>query len=129
MSTITHINPADLHTNPAFSQGVLCEAGPTLYIGGQNGTDATGAIVAGGMAEQTTKALQNVMSVLAAAGAKPEHVVKMTIYLAADADLDAGVAATAATWGRHPTAISVIRVAAIARPDALVEIDAVARVP
>jgi 2-iminobutanoate/2-iminopropanoate deaminase len=129
MNAITHINPAGLHTNPAFSQGVLCEAGRTLYIGGQNGTDATGSIVAGGMAEQTTRALQNVITVLAAAGAEPEHVVKMTIYLAADADLDAGVSATAATWGNHPTAISVIRVASIARPGALVEIDAVALVP
>lgn len=129
MSSITHINPPDLHTNPVFSQGVLVEAGRTLYVGGQNGVDATGVIVPGGMTEQTTQALRNVITVLAAAGATQEHVVKMTIYLAADADLNAGVAATAVTWGPHPTAISVVRVAAMARPDALVEIEAVARIP
>ncbi len=37
-----------------------------------------------------------------------------------------GSEASAAVWGNHPTAITVLRVAAIARPDALVEIDAIA---
>jgi 2-iminobutanoate/2-iminopropanoate deaminase len=129
MSAITHINPDDLHTNPAFSQGVLCETGRTLYIGGQNGTDASGAIVPGGLAEQTTQAMKNVLSVLAAVGAKPEHVAKMNIYLGGDADVNEGYQAAAGVWGNHPTAITVLRVAGIARPDALVEIDAIALVP
>ena len=129
MSTVTHINPADLHTNPAFSQGTLVSGGKTLYIGGQNGTDANGDIVAGGIAEQTTQAMKNLLSVLAAVNAGPEHVAKMTIYLAADADLQAGFEASAKVWGANPTAISVLRVAAVARPGALVEIDAIAVVP
>src|SRR5690606_33921857 len=45
--TITHINPDSMHKNPAFSQGVLVEGGRTLYVGEQNGVDATGAIVSG----------------------------------------------------------------------------------
>ncbi len=61
-----------------------------------------------------------------AAKAGPEDVVKLNVYLAADADLNAGFAASAAVWGNHPTAITVLRVAGIARPDALVEIDAIA---
>ena len=45
---ITHLNPTSLFTNPAFSQGVLVRgAANTLYVGGQNGTDADGAIVDG----------------------------------------------------------------------------------
>ena len=126
MSTITHINPETLHKNPVFSQATLAESGRTLYIGGQNGTDASGAIVAGGIAEQTTQAMRNLLSVLEAVKAGPENVVKLNVYLAADADLDAGFAASAAVWGNHPAAITVLRVAAIARPDALVEIDAIA---
>ena len=59
--TITHINPATLHTNPAFSQGVLVEGGRTLYIGEQNGTDADG-IISGDFATQTRQALQNVLA-------------------------------------------------------------------
>lgn len=127
--TITHINPPGLHTSPFFSQGVLAEGGRTLYIGGQNGTDAKGAIVSGGAAEQSAQAIRNVLAVLAAAGAGPEHVVKLNIYLAADADFDAAFAAGAAAWGQHPTAITVLRVASPARPDALIEVDAIAVVP
>jgi enamine deaminase RidA (YjgF/YER057c/UK114 family) len=129
MTAITHINPADLHTNPAFSQGTLAEAGRTLYVGGQNGTDAKGDIVEGGTFEQSVQALRNVLSVLAAAKASQKDVAKLTIYLAADADLDAGFAAAGEVWGNNPTAISVLRVAGLGRPNALVEIDAVALVP
>lgn len=128
MSTITHINPDALHTNPAFSQGTLAETGRTLYIGGQNGTDASGAIVAGGIAEQTAQALRNVLTVLEAAKAGPEHVAKLNVYLAADADLNAAFGATADVWGNHPTAITVLRLAGVARPGALIEIDAIALV-
>jgi enamine deaminase RidA (YjgF/YER057c/UK114 family) len=126
MSKITHINPEELHSSPVFSQATLVESGRTLYIGGQNGTDASGAIVAGGIAEQTSQALRNVLSVLEAAKVGRENVAKLNIYLAADADLNAGYGAAAEVWGDHPTAITVLRVAGIARPDALVEIDGIA---
>lgn len=127
--TITHINPEGLHTSPVFSQGVLAQGTRTLYVGGQNGTDATGAIVDGGIGPQTAQALRNVRAVLAAAGAGPEHVVRMAVHVREDADLNAGFAASREAWGDHPTAITVLRVAGLARPDALVEIDAVAVLP
>jgi enamine deaminase RidA (YjgF/YER057c/UK114 family) len=111
-----------------LSQGVIAEAGRTLYVGGQNGTDATGAIT-GGIAEQTGQAFRNVLAVLAAAGAGPQHVARLTIYVHVDADLAAGFAASRESWGDRPTAISVLRVAGFARPEALVEIDAIASLP
>lgn len=129
MSTITHINPPELHTSPAFSQGtIIAEAGRTLYVGGQNGTDSQGRIT-GNTAAQAVRALRNVLSVLAATGAGVDDVAKLTIYLAADADLNAAFTATGETWGHHPTAITVLRVAGLARRDALVEIDAIATLP
>lgn len=123
--TLTHVNPDQLHTSPAFSQGVLVDAGRTLYVGGQNGTDVTGAIT-GDIAEQTVQAFRNVLAVLDAAGAGPEHVAKLTIYVHVDADLGAGFAASRDAWGEQPTTITVLRVAGLARPEALVEIDAIA---
>lgn len=126
--TLTHLNPAELHTAPAFSQGVLADSGRTLYVGGQNGTDASGAII-GGIAEQTAQAFRNVLAVLAAAGAGPEHVAKLNIYVHVDADLFAGFGASRDVWGDHATAITVLRVAGLARPEALVEIDAIAVLP
>jgi enamine deaminase RidA (YjgF/YER057c/UK114 family) len=126
--TITHVNPDELYTSPAFSQGVIAESGRTLYVGGQNGTDATGAIT-GAIAEQTAQAFRNVLAVLHAAGAGPEHVAKLTIYVHVEADLMAGFAASRDAWGDQPTAVTVVRVAGLARPEALVEIDAIAILP
>ena len=124
---ITHLNPESLHRNPAFSQGVLVRgAHDTLYVGGQNGTDASGAIVDGGLGAQTEQALRNVLAVLAAAGADQSNVVRMAINVAAGQSIDEGFGASMRVWGQNPTAITVLFVAALGRPEALVEIEAVA---
>jgi 2-iminobutanoate/2-iminopropanoate deaminase len=120
------VDPPALHTSPAFAQGMVLAAGPTLYVGGQNGTDATGQLV-DGLGPQTEQALRNVLEVLAAAGSGPEHVAKMTIYLAAGIDPDEAYAASAAVW-RHRSAVTVLTVTP-ARPGALVEVEAIAAVP
>jgi enamine deaminase RidA (YjgF/YER057c/UK114 family) len=124
---ITHLNPDSLHKNPAFSQGVLARGvHDTLYVGGQNGTDATGAIVEGGLGAQTEQALRNVLAVLAEAGADQSNVVRMAVYVAAGQSVDEGFGASMRVWGPHATAITVLFVAALGRPEALVEIEAVA---
>ena len=124
---ITHLNPESLFTNPAFSQGVLVRgAANTLYVGGQNGTDASGAIVEGGLGPQTEQALRNVLAVLAEVGADQSKVVRMAVYVGAGQSVDEGFAASMRVWGQHPTAITVLFVAALGRPEALVEIEAVA---
>lgn len=124
--SLRHLNPSALHTNPAFSQGVRIEGGTLLVVGGQNGTDSTGAVVSGDLSEQTVQAFRNVLAVLAEAGADQSHVAKLSIYLRAGGDVTAGYRAAAEVWGDHPTAITVLQVAGFARPDALVEIDALA---
>ena len=53
----------------------------------------------------------------------------MTIHLVAPADIREGFAAAQEVWGPYPTAITVLQVAALGRPECLVEIDALARVP
>jgi 2-iminobutanoate/2-iminopropanoate deaminase len=124
---VTPVDPEQLHRSPAFAQGMIAPAGPTLYVGGQNGTDAAGNLLEG-LRAQTEQALRNVLAVLGAAGSGPEHVVKLTIYLAPDMDPADGYAATGEVWGNRRTAVTVLAVAP-ARPGALVEIDAIAAVP
>lgn len=126
--TITHINPAALHTSPYFSQAVLAEGTRTLYIGGQNGTDASGQI-SGGMREQTAQAYRNIRAILEDVGAGPEHVVRLGILMHQDADIAEGLAGADEAWGDWPTAITIARVVGLARPEALVEIEAVALLP
>ena len=125
---ITHVNPAALHKNPAFSQAIIAPAGRTLYIGGQDGTDATGAIPSKDAGEQTKQALRNVLAILEDVGASVSDVVKLNIYLDPSVDVEAGFAASMEVWGANPTTVTVLRVSP-ARPDALVEIDAIAALP
>lgn len=125
---LTHLNPEQLASSAVFSQGVLSTRAGVLYVGGQNGNDATGAM-AEGFATQTEQAYRNVLAVLDAAGCSTDDVLKLTIYVKGDEDVIEGLAAAQRVWGDHPTAITVLRVHGLARPDALVEIEAVAEAP
>jgi enamine deaminase RidA (YjgF/YER057c/UK114 family) len=126
---ITHVNPKALHTNPAFSQATIAPAGRTLYIGGQNGTDGEGAIVSADAGEQSAQAVSNILAILDDVGATLDDVAKLTIYLHESVDINAAFAAVAPVWAGHPTAISGVKVSGLARPDALIEIDAIVALP
>lgn len=127
--SIHHLNPAGLHTNPAFSQGVVVNAERLLIVGGQQGTDASGELIAADLGRQTQQALRNVLTVLAEVGADARHVAKLTIYLIAEADAQSGYASAFEVWGAHPTAVTVVQVAGFSRPGVLVEIEALAMIP
>jgi enamine deaminase RidA (YjgF/YER057c/UK114 family) len=124
----THLDPEELYRNPAFTQGVVAPAARTVYVGGQLGSDSTGALLEG-IEAQTVQAMRNVLTVLAAAGTGPENVVKLNIYIVQGVDAQVGYAASRSVWGDHRTAITVVTTAGHARPGALVEIDAVAIIP
>jgi 2-iminobutanoate/2-iminopropanoate deaminase len=63
-----------------FSDGVV--AGNTLYIAGQEGTDDSSKLVAGGITAETKAALENIQKVLKAAGFDLKDIVSVTVYLA-----------------------------------------------
>jgi 2-iminobutanoate/2-iminopropanoate deaminase len=63
-----------------FSDGIV--AGNTLYVAGQEGSDDSGKLIAGGIGPETTAALQNIEKVLKAAGFKMKDIVNVTVYLA-----------------------------------------------
>ncbi|TDQ03794.1 MULTISPECIES: RidA family protein [unclassified Leifsonia] len=125
--TPTPVDPPQLYRSPAFAQGMIVPSGPLLFVGGQNGVDAEGALL-DGLAAQTEQALRNLLAVLEEAGSGPEQVAKLTIHLAPGIDPTDAYGATRAVWGDQRTAVTVLTVAP-ARPGALVEIDAVAAVP
>jgi 2-iminobutanoate/2-iminopropanoate deaminase len=111
-----------------YSQAV--RVGDFLYTSGQVGIDpATGQIVPGGIAEQTTRVLENLKAVLTAGGSSLENVVKTVVYLK---DMNDFAAMNAlyekylAPAGVVAPARSTVEVARLPK-DALVEIDAVAR--
>lgn len=123
----TPVDPPSMHGNPAFTQGMIVPAGPLLFVGGQNGADGSGVLL-DGLEAQTEQAMRNLLAVLAEAGTGPEHVAKLTIYLATGIDPAAAYAAAFGVWGDNRTAVTVLAVTP-ARPGALVEIEAVAAIP
>jgi enamine deaminase RidA (YjgF/YER057c/UK114 family) len=130
---VTYINPEGLPKNPAFTN-VVTVTGPakTIYIGGQDAVDASGAIVGkGDLKAQTEQILKNIQAALAAAGAQPEHVVKWNIYVLQGQSVQEGYAAFQSVWGNppNPPVITVVFVAGLGHPDFLAEIDAIAVVP
>jgi 2-iminobutanoate/2-iminopropanoate deaminase len=63
-----------------FSDGII--AGNTLYVAGQEGTDASGKLAAGGIGPETAAALGNIEKVLKAAGFEMKDIVSVTVFLA-----------------------------------------------
>jgi len=110
-----------------YSQAI--RVGDTLFTSGQVALDpATGALVAGGIEVQTTRVLDNLKAVLAAAGVDFTHVVKTTVFLKSMADfaaMNAIYATYFAARGAVPPARSTVQVAGLPK-DALVEIECIA---
>jgi 2-iminobutanoate/2-iminopropanoate deaminase len=69
---------------PPYSPVVV--AGDTVYTAGQTGVDASGALAAGGITEQTRQTLENVRACVEAAGCTMDDVVKVNAYLVDLAD-------------------------------------------
>jgi enamine deaminase RidA (YjgF/YER057c/UK114 family) len=110
-------------------QGVsITGAARTVYVGGQNGIDADGTPVPGGLGEQTAQALANVERVLREGGAGLEQIVFWTILIVQGQPLADAFSAYPRVWGTRPNppAISVAFVSGLANPRFLVEVTAVA---
>jgi len=128
-----HINPDTMYRSPAFSQ-VIEVTGPvrTIYIGGQDAVDRTGNIIGiGDIEKQAEQVVKNLQSALKAADAGLEHLVKCTIYLVQGQPVEPGYQAFRRVWGerKNPPTVTFLYVAGLARPEFLLEIDAIAAAP
>jgi len=129
---ILKLQPDGLVRSPAFSHVAVVPPGATtIYVGGQNGVDDTGTVVSSDAGEQSSRALDNAVVALAAAGATLADVVQWTVLIAADADLRAAYGAVSARLGggaEAPPLVTAAVVASLGVPGALIEISAVAAV-
>lgn len=112
----------------------LCQAvvaNDTVYVRGQVGQDleTSESVGIGDAAAQADRAMANIELLLAEAGSRLEHLVKLTIYLV-DPRYREDVYRTVGRWtkGVHPISTGVV-VAGLARPEWLVEVDAIAVIP
>lgn len=107
-----------------YSQAVW--AGDLLFCAGQIPLDpATGDLVAGGITEQTTRVLENIVGLLQSQGLDCSRVVKVTVFLTDLNNFAAMNAVYARYFPQDPPARSTVQVVRLPK-DALVEIEVVA---
>ncbi len=115
-----------------YANGVAAE-GRLVFVGGQIGWNAAQVFESAEFVAQARQALANVVAVLATAGARPEHVTRMTWYVVDKREyLACGKALGAAyreIMGRHYPAMTAVEVSALMEDAARVEIEATAVVP
>ena len=130
MSKLDHPRPEGLFDNSAFSQVVSATGTRTVYTAGQVSIDERGTVIgAGDLAAQTAQAMRNVGLALAAAGAAYADIVKITTYVVnykPDHRAVIGRARAPFFSNGTPPASTLVGVSALAMPDWLVEIEAVA---
>ena len=131
--TIRQLNPRDVYDPVAFgmSQATVDERSGLVFVSGQVAWDVNGRVDGQGYGAQTARALQNLSTVLAAAGCGVTDVLSVRVYLRGEVaeHLAECGPLLAEFFGPARPALTGIGVASLATPDTLVEIEAIARLP
>ena len=123
------INPDDLPTPLSYHQVAVATGSRLIFVAGQVSEDVEGRLVgAGDFALQARTAFANVGRALAAAGARPDQVARITIYVAGHrAELLPLISeARDAVFGDHRPADTLLGVETLAEPGYLIEVEAIA---
>jgi enamine deaminase RidA (YjgF/YER057c/UK114 family) len=115
-----------------YANGVAAR-GTLVFVAGQIGWTPEGRFESDALAPQIEQALRNTLAVLETAGARPEHVVRMTWYLLDRDEYLARAPEIGAVWrrlmGSHYPAMAVVQVTALIEPRARIEIETTAVIP
>ena len=127
--TLECINPDGISTPQTYSHVIIATGSRMVFVAGQVPEDGQGNLVGpGDMTAQARQVFANIGRALAAAGAEPRQVTKLTIFVANYrrehlAMIEAG---RVALFGDHKPTDTLVGVAALTNPDYLLEVDAVA---
>ena len=122
------------HWKPArgYANGVAAE-GRMVFTGGIIGWNADQVFETDDFVGQVAQALRSIVEVLAEAGARPEHLVRLTWYVTDKRDYLGSLKALGEAYkqiiGRHYPAMALVQVVALVEDRAKVEIEATAVVP
>jgi enamine deaminase RidA (YjgF/YER057c/UK114 family) len=115
-----------------YANGVAA-SGRQIFVAGMIGWDAHGVFHSDDFAVQSRQALANVLAVLEAGGAKPQHIARMTWYVTDKREYLAALPAIGAAFreliGHYDIAMTAVQVAALIEDRAKVEIEVTAVVP
>ena len=126
------LQPPDWPRPKGYANGIVAE-GRVVFVAGQIGWNAEQRLVSRDLVRQTEQALKNIIAVLDEAGARPEHVARMTWYvtdkrLYVDAQADIGQVYRT-VMGTHFPAMTLVEVSGLLEEGAVVEIEATAVLP
>lgn len=128
------INPDALGAPSGYANGLLADAGgKLLFIAGQVAWDNNQQIVSDDFVEQFDKALANVVTIVTAAGGKPEHIARLAIYVTNKLEYRARTREVGERYrkhmGKHFPAMVLVQVAGLIEDAAKVEIEGMAVLP
>ena len=127
--TLQLINPDDLPVPSTYTHVVVATGARMVFIAGQEPEDVHGNLVGpGDLAAQARQVYANLGRALAAAGAPPGQVTKITIYVVHHRPEHLPVIERARQhlFGEHKPADTVVGVETLAGPGYLIEVDAIA---
>ena len=126
------LNPAGWMRPKGYSNGIAA-AGRMIFVAGQVGWDAQETFRTDDLVGQVRQSLTNIVAILAEAGARPEHIVRMNWYLADKDAYNARLAETGEVYreliGRHFPAMTALQVAGFVEHGAKIEIEVTAMLP
>jgi len=115
-----------------YSNGIAAK-GSMVFVSGMVGWNAEGKFEAADFAAQARQALQNIVEVLRQAGAKPEHIARMTWYVVDKGEYLSAARELGAIYreiiGKHYPAMTVVEVSGLLEDQARVEIEVIAILP
>ena len=126
------LQPAGWARPRGYANGIAT-AGRQVFISGQIGWNGQCEFTSDRFSDQVRQALSNIVAILAEAGGRPEHLVRLTWYVTSRAEYLDEIAAVGAAYreviGRHFPTMAVVQVVALMEARARVEIEATAVIP
>lgn len=127
MPSLERDNPSTVHQPTGYTHVV--RVGDLLFLSGQTGYRPDGSLAGTTVEAQVEQTLENMKQILAAHGASMYDVAKITIFSLDASQRDAIIAARNRYWPDAKPASTYLIVKGLARPEILVEIEAIAVAP
>jgi enamine deaminase RidA (YjgF/YER057c/UK114 family) len=130
---MTILQPPGWAKPKGYANGIAVKGGTAVFVAGQVAFNPQGKIEEETFSGQFRQTLKNTLEVLAEAGGKPEHIVRMTWYILDKKEYLGAIKEVGAAYreliGRHYPAMAVVQVGALMEEEARLEIETTAVVP
>ena len=130
--SFTIVNPKSLGAPSGYANGLITES-RLLFIAGQIASNENQQIVSDDFVEQFDKALENVVTVVTAAGAEPANIARLVIYVTNKTEYRERRREVGERYrkhmGKHFPAMVLVQVAGLLDDAAKVEIEGIAVLP